>query len=407
MDIEIRPCRDQDELAEFGRVVRYVFAMNDQQDIDAEMSAMQADWTMSAFAGGRCVTTYGAFPFTVRLNGAPVPMGGVTQVGTLPAYRRRGLLRRVMQAGLSQMRDRGQHYAILWASMGAIYQRFGYGLAAHQLWYTFDPRYTGFAFPVETRGGIELHTAEDAYPIIKPLYIEYATPRNLLIHRAAPLWRLNTLRPAKKGEPVYVAIHRDEDGAPRGYAVYQTHDRESSEPGPSQLLTVKDFVALDVNAYRSLWEYIRRHDLVGEVRIWNALPEDDPAPDLLLEPRMLNRKTHDAIWMRIVDVEKAIPERPYATRGELRFAIAGDDMCEWNNGTYLLETDGTTTDVRRTDREPQLTMPVNSLASLVSGMRSATHLWRAGRIEASDERSLTTADGIFRTQYAPHCPNEF
>lgn len=407
MEIDIRPCRNQGELDEFARVVRYVFAMNDPGDIAAEMSAMQADWTMSAFVDGRCVTTFGAFPFTVRLNGAPVAMAGVTQVGTLPAYRRRGLLRRVMRAALAQMRDRGQHYAILWASMAAIYQRFGYGLAAQQLSYTFDPRFAAFAAPAELEGQIDLLTPEEAYPLIKPLYIEYATPRNLLIHRAAPLWQLNTLRPSKKGEPVYVAVYRNGDGEPRGYLVYQTHDHESPNPGPSHVLTVKDYVALDQDAYRALWEYIRHHDLVGEVRIRNALPEDDPAPDLLLEPRILNRRTQDAIWMRIVDVERALPERPYGARGELTFAVAGDDLCDWNNGTYLFETDGMATEVRRTDREPQLTMPVRSLASLVSGMRSATHLWRAGRIDATDPRALAAADAIFRTHYVPHCPNDF
>ena len=54
--------------------------------------------------------------------------------------------------------------------------------------------------------------------------------------------------------------------------------------------------------------------------------EDDPAPDLLLEPRMLNRRTGDAIWIRVVDVEKALPQRPYGDRGEIVFAVEGDDV---------------------------------------------------------------------------------
>ena len=51
-------------------------------------------------------------------------------VGTLPEFRRRGLLRQVMTRAIGEQRDRGQALAMLWASMGAIYQRYGYGLAS-------------------------------------------------------------------------------------------------------------------------------------------------------------------------------------------------------------------------------------------------------------------------------------
>ena len=137
------------------------------------------------------------------------------------------------------------------------------------------------------------------------------------------------------------------------------------------------------------------------------LAEDDPAPELLLEPRMLNRRTFDGIWMRVVDVEKALADRPYGARGELTIHVAADQMCPWNDGTYLLETDGPSASVRRVDREPDLTLSVNELATLISGYRGASHLARAGRVEARDQQVLRTADAIFRTERAPHCPNDF
>jgi predicted acetyltransferase len=407
MKVEIRPCRDRDELAQYGRVMAYVFSENDQETVDSQMSSMSPDWTHAAFVDGRLVSTLGVFPFTVRLNGSPVAMGGVTQVGTLPEQRRRGLLRQTMEQALATMRDRGQAFAILWASMGAIYQRFGYGLATTQVGYRFDPRFVGFERPAEVGGSIETQRADDAFPVIKQLYIQYATPRNLFIHRASELWRLGTLRPHQKGHPVYAAIYRDDAGEPRGYMVYRTEDKESAEPGPSGLMEVRDFVALDLDAYRGLWEFMRRHDLIGTVRMWNTVPEDDPAPRLLLEPRMLNRHTSDGIWMRVVDVEQGLAKRPYGGRGEVTFAIGGDDMCDWNNGTYLLETDGPSAEVRRVGREPEIVMPPRTLASLVSGHDTATNLQRWGLLDARDERALRKADELFATNYRPHCPNGF
>ncbi len=409
MTIEIRPCADRDELTRYGDIVRYVFANNDRDLVDDELATTQPDWTTCAFVDGQMATTLGAFPFTVRLNGAPVRMAGVTAVGTLPQYRRRGLLRQVMQRAFETMHEREQPFAILWASMGAIYQRFGYGLATQQAWYTFDPRFARFETETEARGSITMETREDAFPALKRNYIEYATPRNLMIHRSVPLWEQAIFRPAEKGHPVYIAVYRNERGEPRGHVVYRTTETHGDgfDPAPNQVMEVRDFIALDMDAYRALWNYVRGHDLVGTVRMWNALPEDDPAPDLLLEPRMLRRQTTDGIWMRVVNVEGAMPARPYGARGELTFAVAGDTMCEWNNGTYLLETDGPTATVTRTTREPDLIMSVNSLATLLAGLRTATHLFRAGRIEAPNPRALPVAAALFRTEYAPYCPDGF
>lgn len=405
MGIEIRACKDQEEMKEYGRIVSYVFAST--EGMDEELQTTQPDWTTCGFVDGRMVATMGTFPFTVRLNGAPVKMGGVTAVGTLPEMRRRGLLRKIMTQGFEDMRDRGQSLAILWASMGAIYQRFGYGLASTGVRYAFDPRYVAFESGPEPTGNVTLMGKDEAWPIIKQIFIQWGTPRNLVIHRAVPLWEADIFRPRKKGEPVYIGVYRNGDGEARGYIVYQTHETEREGYGPGHILQVKDFIPLDMDAYGGLWAYIRRHDLVGKVEMHGAVPEDDPAPDLLLEPRMLDRRTSDAIWMRVVDIEKAIPQRPYGDRGELTFAVTNETMCPWNEGTWLMETDGKTTDVRRTDRTPDLVLPLNTLASLVAGHRDATHYLRAGRLEANTEKAVRIADQLFRPDYRPFCPNGF
>jgi len=403
MAVEIRSCLPE-ELDEFQRVVNYVFASNTLADDDGTRPA--ADWTTCAFVDGKLAGTLATLPFTVRLNGAPVKMGGVTMVGTLPAYRRQGLLRKVMTEALSTMRDRQQSLAILWASMGAIYQRFGYGLSTAQVHYSYDPRYVQFESNQQAPGLVELSTKDEAFATIKQIYIQWVANRNLGIHRSSVLWNASTLRPADKEQPVYVALYRNAEGEVRGHAVYTTQNGHFSDPGPDQTMTVKDFIALDLEAYRGLWDYLRRHDLVRRID-FAGVPEDDPAPELLLEPRMLNRRTSDGIWMRVVDVESAMPQRPYGARGELTFEVVGDDICPWNNGTYLLETDGPTSAVRRIERTPDITLGPNVLASLISGYRPASHFERMGKLSARNTEALRTAAALFRSEYAPYCPNGF
>jgi predicted acetyltransferase len=404
MAIEIRSCRDDAEMREYYMIGAYVFA--DTELIPEETAPTLPDWTTCAFVEGKLASIMAAYPFTVRLNGAPVKVAGVTQVGTLPGYRRQGLLRKTMGRAFEEMRERDQPIAILWASMGAIYQRFGYGLASESIDYHMDPRIAAFQEGGEAPGSVTVETPEGGYPTAKMLYIEYASPRNLHIHRSRPLWEVGVLRGDKKHGPVRVAIYSNADGQARGHIVYQVHHEDFNSPGPNQVMSVRDFVYLDLEAYRGLWEYIRKHDLVRRVDM-NGMAPDDPAPDLLLEPRSLAKMVQDGIWLRVVDAEKSFPSRPYGERGELTIEIAGDTMCPWNSGRWLMETDGTTTEVRRTDREPDITVTPNGLASLLSGCRTATHLARVGRITGRDPQALQKADRLFRTEFAPHCPNGF
>ncbi len=406
MSIEIRACRDADEMQAYQRVTQYVFAGTDRSAKE-EAAQTLPEWTTGAFSeSDGLVATMGTIPFTVRLNGEAVPMGGVTGVGTLPGYRRRGLLRQIMTRGLETMHERGQAFAILLASMGAIYQRFGYGHAAQRVLYRFDPRQVAFEREDEPSGTVGLVAAEDALAVAKQVYREWVTPRNMPLHRVTPLWEHQTFRKPSE-RPVYTAVYRAAGGTPRGYLVYTTEEKRRLEPGPDQDLSVRDFFALDMEAYRGLWNYIRGHDLVAEVRMWNCLPEDDPAPDLLLEPRMLNRTTGDWIWMRLVDVDRALTARPYNCEGKIVIGLPEDEMCPWNGRTYMLETspDGSRASV--TDSEPDLVMRPNTLSGLVAGYRGATHYLRAGLLEECTDGAAARADTIFRTEYAPFCPNEF
>jgi predicted acetyltransferase len=141
---------------------------------------------------------------------------------------------------------------------------------------------------------------------------------------------------------------------------------------------------------------------------------DDPAPLLLLEPRELHRRTGDAMWMRVTDVAAALPLRPYGEADVLTLRVV-DPLCDWNDGTFVLETTGEESTAARVDADADadadadLTLPVSSLAVLLSGYRSATSLARAGLLTpgASGEAVLRRADRVFATEYAPWCNDSF
>ena len=242
---------------------------------------------------------------------------------------------------------------------------------------------------------------DEAAPIVKELYKTFSAPRNLMIQRAEALWAIRLHDPSDVPHRYGVYFR---DGEPRGYVQFLLA-REVFTTSRGQQITVNDLVALDNDAWRGLWEFFGVHDLVGKVQ-WGSVPEDDPAPVLLAEPRVLNRRTSDALYMRITDVANALPQRPYAEPGRLVLRVL-DELCDWNDGTFELETSGGDSSCRPSHDEPDITLPVRALAVLASGHRSATALARAGLLQAVDEKVLAQADRIFATAYAPYCSDGF
>ena len=164
-------------------------------------------------------------------------------------------------------------------------------------------------------------------------------------------------------------------------------------------------VALSPAAYEALWRVVGSHDLVRRIHYANV-PEDDPLFDLVQEPRMLRRWTQDGIMARVVDVAAGLPQRPYGGPLSLRLRVI-DPLCAWNDGVWSMQTDGAETTVTRSDGAPELTLPVQSLAALVTGYRGAGALVGMGRAEASAGLDLAAVDRAFATRHRPHCFHHF
>jgi predicted acetyltransferase len=402
MTVDIRSLAE-DELPELRRITSYAFADSRSDEERRSLpDPLRPEWTTCAFVDGRLATTFGAYPFRVRLNGAAVPMAGVTAVATLPEFRRRGLLRQVITTSFGEQRERGESLAILWASLGAIYQRYGYGLASTHASYRIDPRDIRFNDPPPAPGGVRIMDAADARPHLEAIYKAFARPRNLMLHRAPAMWDFRLTPPGPQRPQV--GVYFDPAGEPRGYVVFALRADPEIGFGRGQRISASDFAYLDLEAYRGLWDFFAAHDLVREVE-WQQVPEDDPIPHLLAEPNELQRRIGAAIWMRVTDVEGALRQRPYGDDGALSVRVV-DPLCDWNAGVFTVETAGGATEVSRAGGDADLTVPVAALAVLLAGHRSATQLARAGLV-AGDDTALGVADGLFATAFAPWCPDGF
>lgn len=404
-NIEIRPAR-ADEMKDLNRVTGYAFANNDLPKEEPDPDPLQPEQSLCAFDGEQMVATSGAFDFSMRFNGRQVAADGVTMVSCDPGYRRRGIVRQLIDGLLQRSRSRDVPVSILWASMGAIYQRFGYGLATTMVGYNIPPRHIQFQFGERPAGEVRLMSREAALPHLQAIYSSYAESANGMLHRGELFWDLMLRRTG--GQHTWIAVYFDEQGTATGYCLYRTRFNPALVPEASQVMDVFDFVWLDMAAYRGLWGYLGSHDLVDHIRL-EYVAEDDPAPNLMLEPRMLRRKTWDGVWMRIVDVEAALAARGYELPGEAVVEIVDDELCPWNNGCYRLVAGGDEISVDRLSDSvmPDFTTRPEGLSSLISGHTRASELVRMGRASMTDVQREPILDSLFATRRRPHCPNMF
>lgn len=402
-DYEFRPART-DEMKDFHRLVRYVFADNSTpSDEEEAKDPIKPEMTTIALHQGKLVATSGGFPFRMRLNGVEVNADGVTAVGTDPGHRRRGIVRHLITQRLQMAHEEGVPASILWASMGAIYQRFGYGLASSMYSCRFDPRFADFQFgESSSKARVTRVDRDDALPIVQKLYANFCQQRNLMLLRPPVVWKEGWLEGKRK---FHYAICYTRDDVPSGYVSYRLGEHPNTENGPNQRLSVQDFIYSDIEAYRGLWNYLRSHDLVREVHVY--VPLDDPALQMLLEPRGLRARWEEGIWMRVVDVKDLAAKRRYQLAGEVSFEVVEDALCPWNVGCYRIQSDGSESLVENTSGGTVFRIDINGLASLLSGHASLSALCTAGRAEALIQSKTPLIDGFFSTQFKPFCIDDF
>ena len=123
---------------------------------------------------------------------------------------------------------------------------------------------------------------------VKAVYREFIAQRFGYLHRSSVLWR-ETVFAEQNEEPVHLALAY-QGAEVVGYLAYTLRANKVNNVAREQEIAIRDFCWLTPDAYRSLWSFLGSHDLVGRIS-WDNAPMDDPASQLMLEPRLLH--AHD------------------------------------------------------------------------------------------------------------------
>jgi predicted acetyltransferase len=314
----------------------------------------------------------------------------------------------MMRHQLDDIHARGEPLAILWASEGAIYQRFGYGLATLNGTFEIERAGAVFARPASAEGTVRLVDIETAMGILPALYDRVRVETPGMVGRSETWWRWITLRDTDQMRSAngmkFLAVY-EADGQVEGTAVYRVKP-DWDDRGPNGRLVAQEVLATTPRATRDLWAWLFDVDLVRLVRAVRG-PVPHPLQLLLAEPRRLGFTIGDAIWLRVVDVPAALAARTYGRPGTLVLEVR-DGFCPWNAGRWRLDAaeDGRGT-VERTTAVPDLTLDATDLGATYLGTFRFSELARVGRVVENTAGALLRADALFASARAPWCSTMF
>lgn len=366
------------------------------------------DRNIATFDRETIVGTAGIYSFDMTVPGQEaIGCAGVTMVTVRSTHRRKGVLTAMMRKQLSDTHEHGDPLAALWASEASIYGRFGYGLATQAMHLKLARDWSALRFGARAAGEVRLVETDEAKAHWPAFWSRVRLQTPGWVDRTQTWWDARIFADRKDWRDGFTANfyaqYEDADGEIRGVVRYRM--KQNWDGGlPQGKLRIEEFGTETPEAYAELWRFISSVDLVGTIEYENA-SVDEPLYWMLADSRRLERKSGDAIWLRIVDMERALGARRYAVEDRLVFSVE-DPFLPWCDGRFELEGGPEGAICRPTNQEPDVTLSAADLGAAYLGGASLETMRRASRVEG-DPRAVQRADRLFANAVAPHCPEHF
>ncbi len=326
-------------------------------------------------------------------GGGQTPAAGLSWVSVAATHRRRGILRTMITELFDQWESEDQVFAILTASEATIYERFGFGPACHAHDVSIDLGAAKMRHRADKHiSPVNYASGEDVARRVPEIHARWAATRPGALSRPASWWEpiladRRSQRPAQTSGLHYL-LHAD------GYASYRINT--SVEPARGD---ISEVVAVTEAAHTDLWRVLVGLDLMSSVTA--SIPADDPLPEKLTDHRAVSvTGVHDKMWLRILDVDRALQSRTYSA--DLDVVLEVTDEVRGRGGVFDLSVrDGAAT-VTPSTSAPTIRMDISALGSVFLGGTPARTLAAAERVWAADAATLRAFDRAFATDRAPY-----
>lgn len=311
-------------------------------------------------ATGQLAAIRSSFAFQMRVpGGGTVPTAGLTWVGVHPSHRRKGLLTEMIADHFERSLARGEYVSTLFAAEPDIYQRFGYGLAAP-------------AYSLKLTRGVKMRPlagADDLSLTFSHASVESsgATVRAVLRRATRPGYQAEVMD--GNLEDVLSDLESWRDGRERkrfavvadaeGPVAFATFARKGNwgDGGPEGVLSVFQWASVNAAATQRLFKGLTNMDLVSTVEVGNVAV-GDPLVHMVSDIRAALVRMSDNLWVRVLDLPRALAARTYASDAEAVFKIT-DVQLPQNNGLWRVRIASGQAHVSREDG-PDVTADISA-----------------------------------------------
>lgn len=396
---------------EFAAITEWAFAMTYHEGL-AHLAEERLDWDRcrgvevtdsDGETTGGLAAIHGSYGYTLRVPGGTVPASGLTWVAVHPSHRRRGLLTSMIADHFARSRGRGEAVSTLEAAETAIYQRFGYGMAAP----TYSAQLPRGVALRDVEGAADLRvTIEDADFARHMPIIEQVTARDnrpgAVVRFPAPMLAAHFHDPEQWREgrerKRFIIVHNDQ--GPAAFALFQRkltfEDSQANGQGETDT-----WAATTAASAHRLWSVLGDLDLMKSFRV-AGIALDDPLVTLASDVRGLGLRFRDQLWLRILDVPAALEARTYSADVDVTIDV-DDSLIAENSHLWNLRVEGGKARVTRAERDAtaDVRIGIQELSAAYLGGISLDSLAAAGLVSEVHPGAVSALSQAMRSRQSP------
>jgi predicted acetyltransferase len=372
--MEIRAITDE-ERKEFYKISQYAFMDWVEKDVtEQKLRWMVNDQCLAVWDKGEMVSSLVNLPLKQNVRGSIKQLSGIGNVATYPECRDKGYIRALFKEAYRDMKNRGQSVSMLQPFKESFYNKVGYVSTNRELKIKFNV--SGLQHYLDFIGKdwqIERRTDEKS----QKLFMEY-TSRQALNHHGMVIY--DELQEGwVKGiyeDNLFIFIrYKGEIKAACRYVK------------KNETITIKEIYWSSLESRKVIFSYFARHrNQVWIIEMY--VPMGVNFFSWFYDMRnMYEFKVCEGPWMvRIVDVLEAFDGLKLKGSGKMVWQVK-DDMCAWNNGTYLFEVKAGASSFTRLDSAGKYDLigDIKGFSSLLYGGLSLAETLDRGWLEVKNE----------------------
>ena len=317
-------------MEQYNALLRYVFQVTDQElhsvgwqekeIIHAKFPTMKKADVIGWFDNDMLVSQAAVYPMQVRVFDKTYKMGGLTGVGTYPEYSNMGLMHKLLEQALKNMKKRGQYISYLYPYSIPYYRRKGWEIISDKISYEIED----YQLPKSRQVAGDVRRVKTDGPELKETYERYAMRTHGAVLRDELAWNEYWLWDP---DDIMAAVYYNERNEPDGYVIYWI---------ANEIFHIKDMIFNNEDARTGLWNFVSAHfSMIDEVQ--GDTYTDEPLA-FLLEDASIKETISPYYMARIVDFQSFIADYPFKADivdREWKFTLS-DPIMECNQGGFRL-----------------------------------------------------------------------